>query len=106
MDGMDASILRLFAEAPALETLHSKDLRRLRSPSPAVNVGFLSPEETLPSVFEPALSAISALAKVIWSLNEEMQKSAKLLEAELGVLSEKGREEKQAEELLIAVHVR
>jgi hypothetical protein len=69
-------------------------------------VGFLIPENTLPLVFEAALSTTSALARVLWALNKEMQKAVKLFEAELGVLAGKEEREKQVRDLLVAMHVR
>ncbi|GAA5914557.1 hypothetical protein JCM6882_000418 [Rhodosporidiobolus microsporus] len=107
MDGVDLSILRLFADNSELGTLHSQDLRRLAAGKTVPAAGFLSPMETLPPPFEDSLGKLSELAEVLWRPNEEVQASSRELERRLGLPFPSGRGGKKTlGDLLIAVHVR
>ncbi|GAA6017283.1 hypothetical protein JCM10207_003678 [Rhodosporidiobolus poonsookiae] len=108
MDGLDATLSRLFVPGEDLAELHEHDLALLADGVPAATaaVGFLSPEETVPELFEPALTALSELASTLWTPNDELVEMMQELEERLGVADKVAVEEKSAEDLLVAVHVR
>ncbi|GAA5925944.1 hypothetical protein JCM3775_005157 [Rhodotorula graminis] len=103
MDGLDATFLRLFADADELETLHREDVELLtrRKAKPA----FLSPRRTLPAVHERAFRRLSELAELAWRPVDLVQDLVGELEERLA-LSDRGEGVTGAGSLLIGVHVR
>ncbi|GAA5866589.1 hypothetical protein JCM8547_005468 [Rhodosporidiobolus lusitaniae] len=106
MDGVDATVLRLFANGSSLSTLHEQDMRQLeRGENGAGAVGFLSSTETVPPVFEPVFEKLSALVKEVWRSNADARASMELLRARVRV-GGRHEEEKRIGDLVVAVHVR
>ncbi|GAA5912213.1 hypothetical protein JCM8208_000934 [Rhodotorula glutinis] len=103
MDGLDATFLRLFADADELATLHREDVELLtrRKAKPA----FLSPRRTLPAVHDMAFRRLSELAELAWRPVDLVQDLVGELEERLA-LPERGEGAKGAGSLLIGVHVR
>ena len=103
MDGLDATFLRLFADADELATLQREDVELLarRKAKPA----FLSPRRTLPAVHERAFQRLSELAELAWRPGELVQDMTGELEERLA-LPERIEGVKGAGSLLIGVHVR
>ncbi|GAA6059795.1 hypothetical protein JCM10212_003690 [Sporobolomyces blumeae] len=122
MDGLDATILRLFVDQDLLAGLHESDLRTLEDES---NVGAeegsrgkalggsLGVEGTVPGLFGDIFERLADEAKKVWRVNDEVRKSIEELEERLDLAQTGARVEdddgaipKSADNLVVGMHVR
>ncbi|GAA5819989.1 hypothetical protein JCM3770_006815 [Rhodotorula araucariae] len=104
MDGLDATFLRLFADADELAALHHDDLATLaRGDAKPV---FLGPEETLPAEHERGFAHLSRMAKSAWRPNNHVSEMVDALERRLALPVRQSHGAKRPGDLLVGVHVR
>ncbi|BGP47458.1 hypothetical protein JCM10450v2_003310 [Rhodotorula kratochvilovae] len=104
MDGLDATFLRLFADAEELAASHRDDLDGLARGG--AKPAFLTPEETLPAVHAQGFAQLSRLAASAWRPNALVRDMADGLERRLALPVRRVEGAKKAGDLLIGVHVR
>ncbi|GAA5849454.1 hypothetical protein JCM3766R1_003288 [Sporobolomyces carnicolor] len=113
MDGLDQTVLKLFANSTSIDELHRSDSERLRAADEEAffaRLGGLDERETLPSAFENAFERLSDQAKRVWRLNGQVQAMVDALDVKLELPSrasaERETRDRRAGDLVIGVHVR